>query len=143
MDSGAHLLSTPMIARRLVVPQIGCGGNHSELDRTCVGESAPSPHAPSLLLDGDDDNRDDQPYDSFKIISRKALTDYKKAERIFLDFLASADVWSQDEVRPYCVAAAASRALEVTLWLGPSRGTDIGPASLNVPSAPAAKSFTS
>eukprot|EP00892_Ulva_mutabilis_P002245 jgi/Ulvmu1/12020/UM083_0033.1 len=63
-----------------------------------MGDSAPSAHAPALLLDGDDADRDDQPYDSFKIISRKALSDYKKAERIFLDFLAAADVWSQDEV---------------------------------------------
>lgn len=38
-------------------------------------------------------------YDAFKIISKKALADYRRAERRFLDFLASADVWSQDEVR--------------------------------------------
>lgn len=38
-------------------------------------------------------------YDAFKIISKKALADYRRAEKLFLDFLASADVWSQDEVR--------------------------------------------
>jgi hypothetical protein len=40
----------------------------------------------------------EEPYESFKIISKKALADYKRAEKIFLDFLASADVWSQEEV---------------------------------------------
>jgi hypothetical protein len=37
-------------------------------------------------------------YDSFKVISSKALANYKHAEKLFLDFLASADVWSQEEV---------------------------------------------
>lgn len=41
-------------------------------------------------------------YDSFRIISKKALADYKRAERLFLDFLANANVWSQDEVRAWC-----------------------------------------
>lgn len=109
MFHGDHLLSNP--SRRLEACCHGArcshGGTGIERGRTCAGESASAAHAPSLLLDGDEDNRDDQPYDSFKIISRKALSDYKKAERIFLDFLAAADVWSQDEVR-LCQPSASS-----------------------------------
>lgn len=47
------------------------------------------------------DDRREEPYDSFKIISRKALEDYHKAEQKFLDFLQEADVWSKDQVRHF------------------------------------------
>lgn len=40
----------------------------------------------------------EEPYDNFKIISKKALADYARAEELFLDFLATADVWSSAEV---------------------------------------------
>jgi hypothetical protein len=45
------------------------------------------------------DGRRGEPYDSFKIISRKALDDYHKAEQKFLLFLQEADVWSKEQVR--------------------------------------------
>jgi hypothetical protein len=41
----------------------------------------------------------EEPYESFKMISKKALADYARAELKFLDFLCSADVWSEEQVR--------------------------------------------
>jgi hypothetical protein len=75
---------------------------------TCMS----SPHSPRTGMD-DSDRRGDEPYESFKIISKKALADYHRAERIFLDFLASADVWSQPEVRtPLVECCAATKCCE-------------------------------
>lgn len=51
-------------------------------------------------LDSMEDGRD-EPYESFKIISKKALADYYRAEEKFLDFLMQADVWSEEQVCKY------------------------------------------
>lgn len=39
--------------------------------------------------------------ENLKIISKKALADYKRAEELFLEFLANADVWSSEEVNSH------------------------------------------
>ena len=46
----------------------------------------------------------EEPYDSFKIISKKAMADYERAKQRFLDFLMDADVWSSDQVCSPCTA---------------------------------------
>ena len=57
-------------------------------------------HAPFDATGTHEDLRTiDKPISEDKIISRKAMSDYTLAETRFLDFLAKADVWSQDEVR--------------------------------------------
>lgn len=48
--------------------------------------------------DTDEPCATEEAYEHFKIISKKALADYKRAEELFLDFLATADVWSSKEV---------------------------------------------
>lgn len=55
----------------------------------------------------------EEPYDNFKIISKKALADYARAEELFLDFLATADVWSSAEVGFRWAACRAHCALAV------------------------------
>lgn len=47
----------------------------------------------------DDPQVDDKLCSAQRVISKRAMAAYTKAETRFLDFLASADVWSQDEVR--------------------------------------------
>lgn len=46
----------------------------------------------------------EEPYESFKIISKKALADYYRAEKKFIEFLMQADVWSEEQVRS-CVSS--------------------------------------
>lgn len=46
-----------------------------------------------------EERRGDEPYDSFKIISKRALADYHRAEARFIEFLDEADVWSLEQVR--------------------------------------------
>lgn len=68
-------------------PSTSCGSQGDIGRRLSCGSAA------------DLEDRRDEPYDSFKIISKKALADYHRAEERFVRFLDEADVWSHEQVR--------------------------------------------